>query len=67
MARAIGAIGVRREYRRSELARPFLVARLAFTGRTSDPDLRREFARIIAERHLVARRSLYGERGQAAE
>lgn len=59
MNKAIAGIGVRRRYRRAELARPFLVARLVFTGRSSDAELARRFALLIADRHLNARGALY--------
>jgi hypothetical protein len=60
MNKAVGNMGVRRSYKRSELRKPFLVARVAFTGRTEDPELRRLFATMIAQQHLNAHAAMYG-------
>lgn len=40
--RAIACMGVKRSYAPSELSKPFAVARIMWTGETSDPALRRE-------------------------
>lgn len=66
MNRAIAAMGVRQKYTREELQKPFLVARLSFTGRSSDPELRRQFQAMIAERYLGAKRALYGQSAERA-
>lgn len=58
--RAIADMGVKRSYAPQELQKPFAVARLMFTGQTSDPELRREFARMSAERALDGATRLYG-------
>ena len=58
--RAIRSCGVRSKYSRAELKKPFVVARLAFTGRTDDPELRRAFAMKTADAMLGAGRALYG-------
>lgn len=58
--RAIADMGVKRSYTREELGKPFAVARLMWTGETSDPELKREFARMHAERMMGGTRALYG-------
>lgn len=60
MNRAIANIGIRRSYTEKELGLPFLVARLAFTGRTEDPELRKVFAFMIAQQQLGVGAYLYG-------
>lgn len=63
--RAIRSLGVRTSYSPEELQRPFAVARLMFTGRTSDASLRRVFSERIADAMLGGQRALYGGRGGA--
>ena len=58
--RAIRSMGVRSSYEPGELAKPFVVARMMWTGRTDDPELRRTFAIMRAESMLGGMRSLYG-------
>lgn len=58
--RAVRSLGIRAAYAPDELARPFCVARIVFTGRTSDPELRRAFALMGAQAALGAARTLYG-------
>src|SRR5690606_41429138 len=53
-------MGVKRSYAPAELQNPFAVARLTWTGQTDDPELRREFARMHAERMLDGTAALYG-------
>lgn len=60
MTKVVGNVGVRRSYKRKELKKPFLVARLAVTGRTDDPQLRREFARMHYQQRLAGTAALYG-------
>lgn len=60
--RAIADMGVKRSYTKSELEKPFAVARLQWTGETSDPELKREFAMMHAERMLDGTSALYGRR-----
>lgn len=60
MNRAIAAMGVRRSYTRAELAKPFAVARLMFTGRSEDPATKAQFNAAIAESFLGGRKQLYG-------
>lgn len=64
--RAIRSLGVRTGYTDAELAKPFAVARLMFTGRTSDPELRREFARMQATAMMSGTSQLYGAPAPAA-
>lgn len=64
--RAIRSLGVRTGYTDAELAKPFAVARLMFTGRTSDPELRREFARMQANAMVGGMSQLYGTPAPAA-
>jgi hypothetical protein len=58
--RAIRSMGVRSSYEPEELRKPFVVARMIWTGRTDDPELRRTFAVMRAESMLGGMRSLYG-------
>lgn len=58
--RAIRSMGIRTSYTHEELAKPFACARVVFTGRTQDPELRREFSRMTAESFLGGSRDLYG-------
>lgn len=60
MNKAISAVGVRRSYKRGDLNKPFLVARLAVTGRTDDPELKREFAKMHYASRLAGTSALYG-------
>lgn len=64
--RAIADMGVKRSYTAAELEKPFAVARLMFTGKTSDPELRRDFAGKIADHMLGGSRALYGGGQQQA-
>src|SRR5690606_2546348 len=59
---AIASMGVKRSYAPAELQKPFAVARLVWTGQTDDPELRREFARMHAERMMDCAAALYGRR-----
>lgn len=51
---------IRATYSVEELARPFLVVRPVFTGRTEDPELRRLFGQAVVDRFMGARERLYG-------
>ncbi|MEM6789712.1 MAG: hypothetical protein AAF715_19495 [Myxococcota bacterium] len=57
--RAIRSIGLRASYKRDDLKKPFVVAKLMWTGETSDPDLKREFARLTAQRMLGGPRAMF--------
>lgn len=59
-SRAIADLGVKRSYTKDELAKPFAVANLMFTGQTDDPELKRAFAHKIADSFLGASAMLYG-------
>lgn len=59
--RAIRSLGIRTGYEPAELAKPFVVARVSFTGATDDPELRREFARAISQNFLNGHAALYGQ------
>jgi len=66
MNKAIGNYGVRRSYKRGELAaKPFAVAKLMFTGYSEDPEVRREFRKMIAEHFLGASTKVYGQQAPA--
>lgn len=58
--RATRSIGIRSSYTRDELARPFVVAKLMFTGQSDDPEIRRMFASKRADAMLGGGRALYG-------
>jgi hypothetical protein len=66
MNRAIANMGIKRSYTREELAKPFLVARLAATGRSNDPELQREFAKMQFQHMLAGGNALFGAPVQAA-
>ena len=63
--RAIRSIGVRGAYDADELQRPFVVARLMFTGRSADPETQRAFSMMTAQAMLGGRRTLYGHASPA--
>jgi hypothetical protein len=58
--RAIRGLGIRTGYTAEELQKPFVIAKLTFTGETTDPELRREFALMRAQSFFGARQALYG-------
>lgn len=58
--RAIRSLGIRTSYEKAEASKPFVIAKLMFTGASSDPVLRREFARMNAAAMLGGARALYG-------
>ena len=57
--RCIRDLGVRTSYMRGELAKPFLVAKITFTGQTEDPALKRLFAEKTFESFHGSRAQLY--------
>lgn len=57
--RAIRSLGIRTSYEESELEHPFVVARIQFTGKSEDPELRRMFAEKTADAFLGATTALY--------
>lgn len=58
--RAIRSLGIQASYTDAELAKPFAVVRLAATGRTEDPILHREFARMNYAAAVNGSAQLYG-------
>jgi hypothetical protein len=64
--RAVRVLGIRTSYTAQEILKPFVVARLCFTGATSDPVLRREFAILQAKSMLSSLQGLYGDAGLEA-
>jgi hypothetical protein len=59
--RAIRSLGLRAAYKAEDLQKPFVVARLVWTGETDDPELRRAFALRQADSMLGGARALYGD------
>lgn len=57
--RAIRSLGVRTSYTRAELQKPFVVAKLMFTGASEDPQARQYFRERIADSFLGASNKLY--------
>lgn len=64
--RAIRSLGVRSAYTKSELKKPFVVAKIMWTGQSDDPELRRAFAMKQADAMLGGHRALYGEAASSA-
>ncbi len=58
--RAIRALGFRASYSKEELAKPFAVVSLAATGRTNDPELKRQFAMANYAAAVSGTARLYG-------
>lgn len=58
--RAIRTLGIRTAYEPDELTKPFVVAKVIWSGRTDDPVLRREFARNQQLAMLGATAALFG-------
>ena len=58
--RAIRSLGIKTSYTAQELAKPFVVAKLMATGRSSDPELHREFAKMQFAAAVGAGEQLYG-------
>jgi hypothetical protein len=58
--RAIRSLGVRTSFDRKELEKPFVVAKIQFTGETSDPELKPIFAKSIADSFTNANQALFG-------
>lgn len=58
--RAIRSIGLKSSYTVDELQKPFVAAKLIFTGESTDPQNREIYARARAEKFLGARHSAYG-------
>jgi hypothetical protein len=58
--RAIRSLGIKSAYTLEELSKPFVCARVMFTGQTDDPTLRRVFAEKTADAFLGGMSALYG-------
>ena len=58
--RAVRSLGLKTAYTQAELRRPFVVARLMFTGRTDDPDLKRIAYQMRMASALGGMAALYG-------
>ena len=58
--RAIRSLGIRPHYSAEELRKPFCVARLAFTGRSDNPETSALFSRAIAASFLGSTQALFG-------
>lgn len=58
--RAIRSLGIRSNYAKEELSKPFVCARLIFTGQTDDPETRRVFAEVTAKAMTSGSEMLYG-------
>jgi hypothetical protein len=58
--RAIRSLGLRPAYRPAALQKPFVCARVMFTGRTDDPELKKLFASKIADGFVNSTRAAYG-------
>lgn len=59
--RAIAGMGIKRGYTAAELAKPFAVCRLMWTGQTDDVELKRVFAEKTADAMIGGMASLYGK------
>lgn len=60
--RAIRSMGIPTSFEKGQLAKPFVCARLVFTGRTNDPELQKIFAVETARAMLGGTEALYGGR-----
>jgi hypothetical protein len=58
--RAIRSMGIKSSYTLQELEKPFVVARLMWTGRTNDPELRRLAFQMRANQMMGAGAAMYG-------
>lgn len=58
--RVIRRLGLKPGYTAAELEKPFAVARLMWTGRSSDPELRRAFAMLKAHQMVSSSAALFG-------
>lgn len=58
--RAVRSIGLRSSYSPDALRKPFVIAKLVWTGKTQDPELRRAFALKQQDAMLGANAALYG-------
>jgi len=59
--RAIRSAGLKTSYTSAELRKPFVMARLMFTGQTDDPTLKHAFGMATAQAMLGGQSALYGQ------
>lgn len=64
--KVVRALGVRHSYSPEELAKPFVIVRPTYSGRSDDPQIRRENAAAIREAALGSARALFGAPAQTA-
>src|SRR5690606_27790933 len=58
--RAIRSLGLKSGFTEEDLKKPFVVAKLMWTGQTDDPELKRVFAEGTMNRMLGGSRALFG-------
>lgn len=63
--RAIRQVGLQSSYDKKDLIKPFVMARVVFTGRTNDPELKLLFAQSTAASFLGAHGALFGKAAAA--
>ena len=59
--RAIRTLGIRSSYQPRELAKPFVMARIMFTGQSADPDQQKRLEAATVASFLGGSSSIYGE------
>src|SRR5690606_30110650 len=59
--RAIRSLGLKPAYTRADLEKPFVVAKLMWTGQSDNPELAMRFAEMTAARMLGGSRALFGQ------
>lgn len=59
--RAIRSLGLRTSYSAEELQKPFVVAKVQFTGESDDPEIRKMLAGKVADAFLGSQSALYGQ------
>lgn len=60
--RAIRSLGIQTSYTATELRKPFVCARLVFSGRVDDPEIQKVFAAETARAMLGGKNAMYGTR-----
>jgi hypothetical protein len=60
LKRAVAQLGIEQAYTRGELRKSFAVARLLFTGASTDPDARRQYRESLQQSFLGSTTQLYG-------
>jgi len=64
--RVIRSLGLKPSFQKEELKKPFVVAKLMWTGQSDDPALRARFAEMTAATFLGGRNALYGAQAAPA-